>query len=148
MSLEQAIIEKIKADSALYALVGNRPTAVAMSFATANLQLPYILIQQITAVPYYHMTGDSRVHQTRYQFEFYSQVFGSVIAARNRFIQIFSGFQGDLAPPAAPYGPVIVQRLHLVDQRIDPQTPSDGSQVFVYRLGQDWEIDYNTAVPA
>lgn len=147
MSLERAIIDKIKADTALFNLVGNRADAVKMTAANANAQLPYIVIQQVTAVPLYHMLGDSKVHQTRYQFEFYSTVFASVLSARDRFIQIFSGFRGDLAPALAPYGPIEVQRLHMVDQRIDSQQPSDGSQIFVYRLGQDWEIDYNVSVP-
>ena len=148
MSLERAILDRIKADSALFALVGNRQIAVSMTAANANVELPYILIQQITAVPYYTMLSDSKVHQTRYQFEFYSTVFQSLLTARDRFIQIFSGFRGNLAPVAAPYGLVNVQRLHMVDQRIDSQQPTDGSQIFVYRLSQDWEIDYNVSVPA
>lgn len=145
MTLERAIIDRIKADATMATLVG---TKVFAGVANPNTQLPYVLIQQISAVPFYTMGGDSNVHQTRYQFEFYSGVYESVISARDRFIQIFSGFRGDLAPALAPYGPVTVQRLHLVDQRLDPQSPTDGSQNHVFRLGQDWEIDYNTTVPA
>lgn len=146
MTLERAIIDRIKADATMAALVG---TKVFVGVANPNTQLPYVLIQQISAVPLYHMLGDSNVHQTRYQFEFYSTVYGSVLTARDRLIQIFSGFRGDLRPTGVvAYPAVIVQRLHMADQRLDPQEPTDGSQNHVFRLGQDWEIDYNTSVPA
>jgi hypothetical protein len=117
--------------------VGQR---IHLSVAPPNNALPYILIRQLASEEHYHFGGSSLLMQDRWSIEIYSLVPATIRVLRSAIRASLSGFTGDLTSGAA-WGPVDVQRLHLINITDGHESVGDGSNLFVLRCTMDFEID-------
>jgi hypothetical protein len=132
-----ALVKRLLANATVAGAVG---TKVHWMVAPPNSPVPYVLVRQLSSEEHYHFLGSSELMQDRWTVEIYSLTPATVNTLYRAIRASLSGFTGDLSDGAA-WGPVDVQRLHLINMTDSHETVNDGGNVFVLRRTMDFEID-------
>ena len=139
MSIKDALYDLLIADTAVSDEVSAR---VHPQFAPASSALPYIVLQQVSADHFEHMTAAAGMVTVRVQIDCYAATNISLELVVEAVREALDGFRGDMGTPA-----VAVRRCHLEGDR-DGLVPSSGKdEKHTFRRNMDFMISHTETVP-
>jgi hypothetical protein len=91
MSVEQAVVQLLKADTAVAALVG---TKIYPQIAPQNKVYPYIIYHLVTQTVLRHLGSASNLNYERQQLDLYADTYEEVKDLEEKVFQALDGFRG------------------------------------------------------
>jgi len=91
MSVEQAIVQLLKADTDVAALVG---TKIYPQIAPQNKVYPYIVYHLVTEIPLRHLASASNLSYSRQQLDIFADTYAKAKDLAEKVFQALDGFRG------------------------------------------------------
>lgn len=138
---EVALRYLLTTSAAVTALVGSR---VSPGFVSELSAFPFIAYSLIASQHERHLQGPSGLVFRRYQLDIYSRLNSELCAISDAIRNRLDGYVGVVTIGADS---LRMQNVELLDQRDNYISPTDGSDVGIYRRSLDFRISHGETIP-
>ena len=134
-TIEAAIYARAVSQSAITALIGTRFYPL---HAPEDVAFPYSTYQVVSAGALDTVGGPTSTEHERYQFDHLTLDYDVVKTLARAFRAAFSGWDDRAGSPS-----ITSFRLNEGGEQEDNEPPADGSDTWVYRVIQDYDVWYS-----
>lgn len=132
--VEPRIVAKLKGTNAVTALVSTRVYPMRMA---ASVALPAVTYQRISTTPQNHATGTLTGQTARVQIDCWAASYAGAKGVAGAVRDALSGWSDNSGTP-------VVIMSHLIDEQDDAEPVEEGTDTTVFRVSQDYEIDFGS----